>query len=488
MQKRIQPAFAIGLVLILLLAGCSNESLQEKKMNTVTMIKVQEVPLSSVYDLSGTLAAKEQSPISFELGGKVDAINVDIGDTVKQGQVLATLDSADLKLKVNEAQQAVQQGTAGLAAAQASLTNATAIHSAAQTSVAAAEAQLEGAQAQQQGVLDGARNQEKEQARNAVSKAQAAYDQAKSAAKRANALFQNGVLTQQENEQAQTAFSTAKDTLNDTNEQLSLVLEGASSSDRAGAAAAVKQAGVGVNSAQASVKQANASIEQANASVQQAHASYNKAIITLEQAKLALSKSTLKSEVSGVVLEKNISTGQMVAGGNPAFLIGEINQLKVLLPVPDEQIDEWRNGQQVSLNLYDQQRTGKVIKIYPKTNDNTGTISVEVQISNPNLDWKPGQVVKASRYVQSQKGIMIPVEAVVSVDDSPYVFKNIGGKAVKTPVKTGDLLNNQIVITSGLKPGDMIVTSGADQLFDGDQVEVHSQEDAQTEPQEDSSK
>ncbi|MFD1884446.1 efflux RND transporter periplasmic adaptor subunit [Paenibacillus wenxiniae] len=472
MVKKIQPLWAAGLALTILLAGCSSKEAEPAatSASTVTVAKVQSVPLNAVYDLSGTLAAVQQSPVAFELGGTVDRIRVNVGDAVNKGQAIATLDSADLQLKVSEAQEAVQQANAGLTAANASLSNATAVRSAAQTGVAAAEAQVEGAKAKQQGVLDGAREQEKQQARNAVSKAQTAYNQAKSAADRAETLFQNGLLTKQENEQAQTSLATAKDALDDANQQLSLTLAGASNSDRASAASAVKQAQVGVQSAQAQVSQASAGIEQAQAGVQQAQASYDQASVSLAQAKLALSKSQLKSQVSGVVLEKDISVGQTVAAGTTAFTIGQLNQLKVLLPVPDEQITQWKTGQQVSLSLYDEQRTGRVTNIYPKTNDNTGTISVEVQLSNPNQDWKPGQVVKASRNVQSQKGIMVPVEAVVSMDDSPYVYRSVNGKAVRTSVKTGALMDNKLVITEGLKVGDTIVTSGADRLMDGDRI------------------
>ncbi len=476
MVRKAQSVLAVGLVCTVLLAGCSSEPAQSAQAtaSTVTVSKVQQVPLNAVYDLSGTLAAVEQSPVAFELGGTVDSIAVDVGNSVNKGQAIAGLDSADLQLKVSEAQEAVQQASAGLTSAKASLSNANAVRSAAEAGVAAAQAQVEGAKAKQQGVLDGARDQEKQQARNAVSKAQAAYDQAKSAADRANTLFQNGLLSQQENEQAQTSFSTAKEALDDAKQQLSLTLAGASNSDRASAASGVKQAQVGVQSAQAQVSQANAGIEQANAGVQQAQASYDQANVSLAQAKLALSKSQLKSQVSGVVLEKDISLGQTVAAGTTAFTIGQLNELKVLLPVPDEQIAQWKVGQQVSLNLYDEQRTGKVTNIYPKTNDNTGTISVEVHISNPNHDWKPGQVVKASRDVQSKKGIMVPVEAVVSVDDSAYVYRNVNGKAVRTPVKTGELMDNKLVITSGLKVGDLIVTSGADRLMDGDTIQAQS--------------
>ena len=479
MSKPYRSIWISGVVLSMMLTGCSAAPAAVHPANTVSLIQVKETPLTTIYDLSGTLQARTSSPVSFEMGGTVDSLGVDIGATVSQGTILARLDTDDLDLKVAEAQQAVQQAAAGQSSATASLSNARAVRTAAEASVAAAQAQVEGARSKQQGVLDGARSQQKAQARNAVSKAQAAYNQAQSAAKRAEALYQNGLLSQQENEQAQTALSNAEAALNDAKEQLSLTLEGASTSDRASAAAAVKQAQVGIESARASVSQAEAGIQQAEAGVEQAQASYDQAMVALDQARLARSKSILKSPLSGVVLDKTISAGQVAGAGTSAFTVGEIDHLKVLLPVPDSEIGQWKKGQQVSITLYDEQRTGTITTIYPKTNDNTGSISVEVQIANPKHDWKPGQVVKASRQIGAKKGIMVPIAAVISTDDAPYVFRNINSKAVRTPVQTGSLYNNQLVITSGLKPGDQIVTSGADRLFDGDPIQGQNQSSAQ---------
>ncbi|WP_411347215.1 efflux RND transporter periplasmic adaptor subunit [Paenibacillus sp. WLX2291] len=474
MRNKYVSWFAAPVAFTVLLAGCSAEQTVPAAVNPVSVTTVKQVPLTAVYDLSGTLQALEESPVSFELGGTVSSLSVDVGDSVNKGTTLSVLDTADLDLKVSEAQQAVSQAQAGVKGAQASLSNAQAVRSAALAGVASANAQVESARSQEQGVVDGAREQEKAQARNAVSKAQTAYNQAESAAKRAQSLYDNGLLTQQENEQAQTTFATAKDSLQDAQEQLSLVLEGASSSDRSKAAAAVKQAQVGVQSAQASVEQASAGLQQAQAGIEQAQASVDQAQVGLDQAQLARSKASLNAPASGVILEKNIAVGQTIAAGSPAFTIGEITKLKVLLPIPDEDISNWKKGQQVSISLYDQQRTGTVTSIYPQTNDNTGTISAEVQIANPQRDWKPGQVVKASRQVQAEKGIMVPVEAVVSTNDEPYVFKEVKGKAVRTSVKTGAIYNNQLVITSGLKAGDIVVTAGADRLFEGDTIDTTS--------------
>ncbi len=473
-MKRSWPLAITAMLLAGSLTACStaNNAAVEPATTTVEVTTIKEQPLDAVYDLSGTLAAYDQTPVSFRINGTVASVNADVGDRVNKGATLARLDTADLQLQVENANQSIAAAAASLSSSKASLTNARAGQQAAAAGVASARAQLESAQASQQGVLDGARPQERAQAENAVNKAQIAYDQAKTAATRAQTLFDNGLLTQQENEQAQTTLENAQAGLKDAQEQLSLTLAGAKNSDRASAAAAVKQAQVGIENAQASVAQANAAVEQANAGVEQAQASYDQAVISRDTAQLNLTRAGLQAPASGTILTKAISEGQTVSAGTEMYTIGEINRLKVMLPVPDSEINEWRVGQQVSISLYDEVRTGKVTRLSPQTNENTGSISVEVAISNPNLDWKPGQVVNASRQASSETGLLVPAQAVVSSGSEPYVFKVVNNKAVQTNVKLGNLYNNNYEVTGGLKVGDKIVTRGADRLFNGDDLKV----------------
>ncbi|WP_411346544.1 efflux RND transporter periplasmic adaptor subunit [Paenibacillus sp. WLX1005] len=478
-MNRKWPMAFTSVVLVASLAACSSEpAAVEPTTSTVQMTTVKEQPLNASYDLSGTLIAYEQTPVSFQTAGTVLSVSKDIGDTVSKGEVIARLDTADLQLSLQNAQEDVSAANASLASAKASLSDARAGQQSAAAGVSSAQAKLESARISEQDVQSGARSQELAQAQNAVSQAQTAYNQAKTEATRSQTLLDNGLMTQQDYEKAQTALSDAQTSLNDVQEKLSLTQEGSSTADRAKAASAVKEAEVGIQSAQASVEQANAAVSKANAGVQQSQAAYDQKVVAVQTAKLNLSRASMKAPASGTILEKNLSVGQSVSAGggggsngsSPLFQIGDISKLKVQLPVADSDIASWKVGQQVSVQLYNDVRTGKVTSLSPQTNENTGSINVEVVISNPQRDWKPGQVVNASRQTSAQQGILLPTEAVISSGNDPYVFKAVNGKAVQTTVKLGEVYNNQYQITSGLKVGDKVVTSGADRLFNGDEI------------------
>lgn len=182
-------------------------------------------------------------------------------------------------------------------------------------------------------------------------------------------------------------------------------------------------------------------------------------------------KDSLKSPISGTVIARLSAVGQVVASGTPVYRVGQIDNLKVILPVPDREISRWKAGDTVTLFLYQDSREGKVTRVYPATNQGTGTIGVEVTVANPGYDWHSGQVVRARFAAESREGLFIPVEAVLNHGlDKPYVFLVSGDKAVKTPVTTGELFNNQLEITSGIKPGEQVVVKGSEMLFDGNTI------------------
>ncbi|MCM3701510.1 efflux RND transporter periplasmic adaptor subunit [Paenibacillus macerans] len=425
------------------------------------METVTKKPLATGFLLAGTLQATEQTSISFEASGRILATEVEIGDVIQKGSILARMDTSEYQLQAERARVAVENAQAGIQQAEANLLSA-------QAGMENAQVQVNVARSKMQEVNNGAKEQEVSQARNAVSAATVSYSSSKSNVERMQQLLESGAVSRTEFENAQLSLSNAEKTLNDAKSQLSLLQEGATQEQRNQASGGVSQAEVGVKSAQAAVKQAQAGKAQAQAS-------YKDAVTAYEQAKLSLNKTTLTSPVAGVVIEKNVSNGQLVsvsAGTDAPFMIGNIQQLKVLLPVPDEEVGTWDKQQKVEVSLHGEVRTGIVNQIYPAVNEGTGSINVEVLIPNTDGKWKPGQVISASKADTAKEAILIPVESVISTGSNPYVFLVSEGVAVQTQVEVGEIVNNQFHVISGLHEGEQIVTKGANGLFDGDKLEV----------------
>ncbi|ALP37242.1 transporter [Paenibacillus sp. IHB B 3084] len=419
---------------------------------------VKSSPLHTAYNLSGTLQAYEENTLAFQNGGTVASASLSVGTAVQKGAVIARLDDADYKLQVEQAAASIQEAQAGIDNAQANL-------QAAASAIQSADAGIASAGANVSKVNKGARVQERQQAQATVDKAQSAYTKAKTDSERTQKLFEAGAATASDNESARLNATAALKDLEQAKDSLSLLLEGATTEDHQSAQASFQDALAGRS-------KAFAASEQAAASKKQASANYEKALVAKSQAELALSRTRLISPVNGVILDKIVNTGDLVSSGQAVYRIGSIDRLKVLLPVPDSEIRDWKKGRQVSVMLYEETRQGTVSNVYPSTSTNTGRVNVEIVISNPQRNWLPGQVIKAAHQVTDKNGILIPAEAVINTGSKPFIFKDVQGKAVKTPVELGNqVVENQLQIVSGLREGERIVIKGAETLFDGNAIQ-----------------
>lgn len=304
--------------------------------------------------------------------------------------------------------------------------------------VSQAQANVDKALAAVRQTEKGAREQQIQQAKLKVEQAETAYNQAAIDFGRNKTLFEAGAITQSDYEKFQNSESAAQKDLESAKQTYSLITEGATEEEK---------------------EQVNAAYDQANS--------------TKEQAELTLSKISLKSPINGVVISKSISQGQLISAGIPAYKIGNIDKLKVLLSVPDYEISSWKIGDNVSAKLYDDSMDGTVTNIFAATNASTGSISVEVTIDNANHKWRSGQVVTCSHKADSSKGIFLPKEAVISTGgSSPYVFILKDNKAIKTKVEIGMLKNNELEIKAGVNQSDSVIIEGMDRLSDNDDVKV----------------
>ena len=114
--------FAKAALLLVLVAGCgktkSEDAVSSKPAAvkaidvTTTTAEVREVPLS--IDANGTFEASESSDLSPQSPGLVAATPVDVGASVKKGDVVVRLDDRDARLKLEQAKSVVGQAEASL--------------------------------------------------------------------------------------------------------------------------------------------------------------------------------------------------------------------------------------------------------------------------------------------------------------------------------------------------------------------------------------
>jgi hypothetical protein len=129
----------------------------------------------------------------------------------------------------------------------------------------------------------------------------------------------------------------------------------------------------------------------------------------------------------------------------------------------------------------DEPLTGSVTSIFPQTNNDTRTVVVEALIDNPQGRLLSGQYLEMTLLTGRQSNTLsVPQAAVVEFNGEPSVWVMVGTTAERRTVETGmvngDSLRDggaeRIAITSGLNPGDQVITSGHSRLVPGVQVAV----------------
>jgi len=267
--------------------------------------------------ISGNIELTEVN-IAFKTAGRLVERSVDEGDTVKKDQMIARLDRDQLLAQRDREIAAGQSATAQLAQAETALEW--------QKSTLAADldqkrADLASLEAKLAELENGARPQEKLDAKAAVDAAAAELDRAKKDWDRAQTLYKNDDISTAQYDQYRTRWESTQAALNQAREREALVLAGPRSEQIKAQAALVERA-------RATLKMAEANALEMKRREQELPA--RQAEIARSRANLALIDSQLSdtvaaSPVDGVVLVKSADVGEVLAPGTTVVTVGDID-------------------------------------------------------------------------------------------------------------------------------------------------------------------
>ncbi len=184
-----------------------------------------------------------------------------------------------------------------------------------------------------------------------------------------------------------------------------------------------------------------------------------------------ISKTSIKAPFNGFVTAKLTELGAFAAPGVPLFQITDISKLKFTIQVSENDLSNFEMAQivSVSADAYpDLMLNAKTILIGSKANMGS-SFPVQFEVNNTkNHSIKSGMFgkLKLSEGGQS-KGLIIPASVIIGSGEDTQVYKVVNGKAVLHSVHISQKLNDQVLISEGLKAGDKIVVSGFINLFNG---------------------
>ena len=430
MNHRTFKAVAMSgsLFLMLGLGACRSKQVEKPAVP----VKVAAVELNSAGGgarYSATIIPRTQVELAFKVGGYVDAIgqvrgldgrmrDLQEGDRITAGAVLARVRQSDYQVKVKEAESQAHEARSAIDATQAQYQEAL-------SGIASGKAQL--------------------------AEAEAAYEKAKLDFDRAQNLLASQSLTKANYDAAKAQFeaTTAK--------------------------VAVARSQVGM--IQARADSAKSQIEVIEARSRGAQAVVQEATIPLQDTALRapLNGIVLQKSVERGTLVSPGKTGFVVADTSSVKAVFGVPDVAV----PEMKLGSTLGVE--TETMPGTEIRGQITSVFPAADPKSRAFNVEVTIPNASYPLRPGMIVslKVGAKQAAPAQPVVPLNAVMKAKSNPngyavFVVTEEGGRQLARlrDVKLGESYGNTVAVIDGVKPGDRVITTGGTLVTDGNQIKV----------------
>lgn len=173
---------------------------------------------------------------------------------------------------------------------------------------------------------------------------------------------------------------------------------------------------------------------------------------------------TFYSPVTGFVMDRKAFPQTSVTPDLELYTVANLSTVWVMADVYEYELPYLRVGQQAKIELsYYPGKTwsGRVSYIYPTLDPQTRTAKVRIDLPNRGFELKPQMFADVQLQVNYGKQIVVPQEAVLDSGERQTVFLAAGdGHFQPRAVKTGPQVDGKVIVLSGLRPGETVVSSG----------------------------
>ncbi len=191
----------------------------------------------------------------------------------------------------------------------------------------------------------------------------------------------------------------------------------------------------------------------------------SEAITRLAQTRAINSVSQVVASVSGTVIERKVTEGQVVQPADPVFLVADLSSLWVAADVPEQAAGTMRPGEDVVVEfaaLPGKNITGKLTFVSPVVSPQTRTVLARLDLPNPNREYKPDMLASVVIKSKPQPRLTVPVDAIVREEGRDYLFVKSGPSGFRLQVvQLGTEHEGRRVVTGGVREGEQVVVEGA---------------------------
>ncbi len=205
---------------------------------------------------------------------------------------------------------------------------------------------------------------------------------------------------------------------------------------------------------------------------------------SIRDSQVQLNYTKVISPIDGLAGIRGVDPGNVITTSTALVTLTQLQPINIMFTLPEQNLDMVRKAasqEGASLQVAALDRTdahplasGGVLKVIDNQIDSsTGTFRLKSEFPNANNELWPGQFVNVQLLVNTvDGGLVIPAQAVQRGPDGDYVYQVQADKTVKmqTVVIAGEVGDSHVMIGSGLKVGDRVVTEGQFRLKPGSKV------------------
>ena len=208
----------------------------------------------------------------------------------------------------------------------------------------------------------------------------------------------------------------------------------------------------------------------------------------IDATRVNLAYCRITSPISGRVGLRLVDPGNIVHATDTTgiVVITQLQPITVIFTLPEDNIgavaERLARGVRMPVDAYDRAQQRKLASGFLMTIDNqidttTGTVRLRAEFPNGDNRLFPNQFVNARLTLGvAGKATTLPVAAIQRSPNGPFVYVVNQRRAVEArPVTVGITDGDQVEITKGVAPGDIVVVDGADRIRDGSPVDAHMQ-------------
>ena len=232
-----------------------------------------------------------------------------------------------------------------------------------------------------------------------------------------------------------------------------------------------------------------ATVRAVRAAEENARAAATAAQAAVESARLQLSYTKIHAPIDGRTGNLLVQRGNVLKANedNPLVVIAQVEPIYASFGVPEQQLGAIRQHQ-AGAALKTEARvpghgseTGALTFLNNTVDPATGTIQLKATFPNTKKVLWPGQFVEITLTLATEDAVVVPSQAIQAGQQGPFVFVVKPDLRVESrKVQAGRRLERETIVTSGLKPGERVVTDGHLRLVPGAKVDIKTPAPAKT--------